>query len=114
MADIVEETLLAQLRDPDFTTDNCEMSDNTTHKEMVHAYAQRDMEFYPQKTIIEWRAEIDERLAGGHPYGKFNGEVEMIPKFEAWQNAIAGLPKTTHPRIIYSHADADVLHYLGW
>ena len=106
---VYPETLLAELRQPGWSTENADLTDAA----MAHSYAQRDMELSPGKTVGEWRSEID-ALLSGPPYGKMHGTEEFAVAMAQWRESIANLPPSTHPETIYAQAPISALVYLGW
>lgn len=85
---------------------------------LAEQYAIRDCEAYPNKTIANWRKEIDSMLEKGEPYGKSIGwehnRGALEPLFQQWRDALVGMPKSAPPAQVYGAAPEKALVWLGY
>ena len=61
---------------------------------MAQLYAWRDAEMFGDKTLQEWRAEIDALLAGGAPYGKSTAAPQPLRRSKLGKRTFETFPRT--------------------
>lgn len=81
---------------------------------MAQLYAWRDAEMFGDKTLQEWRAEIDALLAGGAPYGKIYCSAATAEAFQTWEENLRNLPENASPLQVYGVAPEAALSFLGY
>jgi hypothetical protein len=69
---------------------------------------------HPDKTLEEWRNEINARLAGGTPYGKIVCWEYTDEVMKERRRALADVPADAAPFMVYGCAPADALTFIGW
>ena len=69
---------------------------------------------YPDKKLVDWRNEINARLAGGAPYGKIVCWEHTDEAMKEWRLALADVPADAAPFMVYECAPAEALTFIGW
>lgn len=81
-------------------------------------YAWRDASLYPNKTLGEWRREIEEKLNRDDACGKIVSSQERADRIaeleSTWYSQIYALPPDTPPKEIYEKAPEELLVHLGY
>ena len=85
---------------------------------LAEMYAWRDAELQPQKTVAEWRGEIEALLDRGYPYGKIaihaGSREELSGFFNEWREALRLLAPEATPAQVYGTAPSEALAFLGY
>lgn len=84
---------------------------------LAEMYAWRDADLDGQMTLTAWRNGIKDLLERGFPYGKiaFEGSRgELTAVFNAWRDALQGLPLDASPAEVYGAAPDAALVHLGY
>jgi len=106
-----DEIRLAAFQNPNYDPRAVVEDENADYAQL---YGERDAEFFPHKTLRQWRDEIDELLEKGRPYGKIFCPDAVAELFEVWKRALQRVPPHAPPAQVYRAAPGRVLAFLGY